>query len=133
MPADGISAVYAHDSRALVRLDDDSNGDGRIDARTYMRDGRPVRFEADTNADGLIDRREVYRANALLRTESDTNQDGLTDRWEEYRDGSIVRLLLDDERRLGRPTRRIVYDGHEPPRIETDLDGDGTWEIAGQS
>lgn len=170
-----IYGVYAHDSRLLLRLDYDYNGDGRIDVRTYIREGRPVRLEGDSNADGLIDRweyyapsgqlrrigassegdgiedtwtlsdgeqrqielstardgmvdrREFYQGDALLRAESDTNRDGLPDRWEEFRDGVLERLLLDDELRLGRPTRRLIYKG-DVVHVETDADGDGRFE-----
>ncbi|MGH9349717.1 MAG: hypothetical protein ACRD26_20895 [Vicinamibacterales bacterium] len=172
------TGVYAHDSRALLRLDYDYDGDGRIDVRTYMRQGRPVRLEGDGNRDGLIDRweyygrdgellriggstrgdgredmwvrtsgdervveismrrdgvidrREVYHGDTLVRAESDTNHDGLPDRWEDFRDGVVVRLMLDDERRYGRPTRRIVYDTQATARVETDADGDGVWEAS---
>jgi hypothetical protein len=171
-----VSGVYAHDSRALVRLDYDHDGDGRIDIRTYMRHGRPVRLEADVNRDGFverweyydargallriggstqddgredtwvrvegtrrfvdvasardgwIDRHEVYEAGTLVRAECDSNRDGLVDRWEEFRDGALVRLLLDDERRHGRPTRRIVYGTAQEARVETNADGDGDWD-----
>jgi hypothetical protein len=174
-PAPRVFGVYAHDSRALVRLDYDHDGDGRIEARTYMRRGRPVRLEADANANGFIerweyydatgallriggsthddgredmwvraegarrfvdvasahdrwiDRREVYEADTLVRAESDSNRDGLADRWEEFRDGALVRLMLDDERRHGRPTRRIVYGPAPIARVEIDFDGDGEW------
>lgn len=149
--------VYTHDSRVLERVDYDYNGDGLIDVRTYMRAGKPVRLEGDTNGDGridrweyygpsgelrriggstegdgredtwvrtvgserhvdvstrrdgAIDRREVYRGEVLVRTESDTNHDGLPDAWEEFEQGAVVRLLIDDEKRHGRPTRQVVY------------------------
>jgi hypothetical protein len=177
-PEPRAEGVYAHDSRALVRLDYDYDGDGRIDVRTYMRNGRPVRLEGDGNRDGVIDRWEYYGGNGallriggstrgdghedtwvrlhgglrivdistardghvdrqeeyegetLVRVASDTNGDRLSDRWEEFRRGTIVRLLIDDDRRHGRPTRRIVYEGRETTRVETDIDGDGTWEAA---
>src|SRR3989442_2213076 len=47
--------VYAPDTRGLVRLDYDSNGDGVIDARTYIPDRRPVRLEAGPGCGGRID------------------------------------------------------------------------------
>lgn len=170
------AGVYAHDTRVLLRLDYDADGDGRVDARTYMHDGRPVRLEGDGNGDGAIDRweyfgsdgrllriggstlgdgredtwvrtvgeerivdistrrdgtidrRETYRGETLVRAESDTNHDGLADRWEEFLDGAISRLLLDEEQRHGRPTRRVLYGTNGEARIETDADLDGQWD-----
>jgi hypothetical protein len=160
------SGVYAPGSRALVRVDYDFDRDGRIDVRTYMREGRPVRLEGDSNGDGLIDRweyygasgellriggssggngledtwvrtagderhveistrrdrivdrLEVYRADRLVRIESDTNRDGLPDMWEAFTDGSLTELLLDDDKRYGRPTRRLVYGPGGTARVE---------------
>ena len=59
-------------------------------------------------------------------TETDTNHDGLPDAWELFEGGALRVLLLDDEQRSGRPTRRILY---EPggARIEIDPDGDGVF------
>jgi hypothetical protein len=169
--------VYAPDTRALVRLDYDSNGDGLIDARAYMRDGRLVRLEADgdgdgridrweyydrdgrlrrvgtsnqhdgredtwvltdgndrwiersTRRDGVVDRRERYRGEQLISTETDTNHDGLPDTWEQFEGGALHVLMLDDEQRNGRPTRRIVYEA-AGARIEVDPDGDGVFTSA---
>ena len=47
-------------------MDFDYDGDGRIDVRTYMRDGKPTRLEGDTNGDGLVDRWEYYDASGAL-------------------------------------------------------------------
>lgn len=168
-----VFGVYAHDTRALVRLDYDFNADGVIDVRTYMRDGRPVRLEGDSDNDGLIDRWEYYSADGRLvrvgsssrgdgredtwarpdgdevvieissrrdntidrrerrrngvlwRVELDTNGDGLPDAWQQFENGAIVALLLDEDKRHGRPTRRLVYGGGAAATIETDPDGDG--------
>ncbi len=151
------AGVYAPDTRVLVRLDYDFDRDGRIDVRTYMREGRPVRLEGDANGDdvidrweyygangellrigassegdgredtwvrssnagqqvdissrrdGIVDRREVYEGERLVRVESDTNHDGLPDLWEEFDGKAVARLLVDEDKRHGRPTRRLVY------------------------
>lgn len=189
-PPRPVGAVYAHDTRELVRLDYDYNADGVIDVRTYMREGQPIRLEGDSNQDGLVDRWEyygpngalvrlggssrgdgredtwVYRTGAetrvdlsterdgivdrreffrdapstssgqapstrsgqavLLRTESDTNRDGLLDTWEQYDNGSLTAVMVDEDKRHGRPTRRLIYArGGGAPRIEMDPDGDG--------
>lgn len=162
-----VFGVYAHDTRELVRLDYDYDGNGTIDVRTYMRKGRPIRLEGDadgdgridrweyygadgrllrvgtstrgdgredawvstsgderrvelsTAGDGIIDRRETYRGDVLVHAETDANHDGLPDRWEEFEQGRLARLLIDDEQRHGRPTRRIVYGAGGDARIET--------------
>jgi hypothetical protein len=161
-----VSGVYAPATRVLLRIDHDDDADGRIDVRTYMRNGRPVRLEVDTNDDGVIDRweyyarsgelvrvgassagdghqdrwvrtsgderyveisterdgridrREVYNGARLVRVECDTNRDGIPDMWEEFEGGAIARLLLDDHKRNGRPTRRIVYEPGGAARVE---------------
>jgi hypothetical protein len=160
------AGVYARDTRALIRLDYDYDGNGVIDVRTYVRNGKPVRLEGDTNGDGVIDRweyygasgellrigassqddgcqdtwvrtagderyvdvstrrdgridrREVYRTDQLVRAESDTNHDGLTDMWEEFNDGAVKVLLVDEKKRHGRPTKRIVYGAEGTARVE---------------
>jgi hypothetical protein len=165
-PSSRAYGVYAHDTRQLVRLDYDYDRDGRVDVRTYMRDGKAVRLEGDTNADGridrweyygaagellrigasttddgredtwirlvgderhvdistrrdgVVDRHEVYRDDVLLRADSDTNHDGLADRWEEFAGGVLTRVLVDEHRRLGRPTRRISYIAGGEARVE---------------
>ena len=160
------SGVYAHDTRELVRIDYDRNGDGVIDVRTYMREGRPVRLESDGDGDGRIDRweyydgsgallrvgsstrldgredawvrqagrervvelstardnrvdrREFHRDGVLVRTESDSDGDGRVDVWEEFENGALVRVLFDEDKRHGRPTRRIVYGADGDAAVE---------------
>jgi hypothetical protein len=160
------AGVYAPDTRVLVRLDYDFDGDGRIDVRTYIREGRPVRLEGDADGDGvvdrweyygangqllrigassahdgredtwvrtsgagrhveisslrdgIVDRREVYQGERLLAVELDTNHDGLFDMWEEFDGTAVARLLVDEEKRYGRPTRRLVYEPNGHVRVE---------------
>jgi hypothetical protein len=161
-----VTGVYAPDTRTLVRLDYDYNGDGRVDVRTYVRGGTPTRLEGDTDGDGLVDRweyyaasgellriggsteadgredvwvrmgggerhveistrrdgivdrREVYEGERLVRSEADTNHDGFPDMWETFEDGAVTELLVDDDKRHGRPTRRVVYAPDGAARIE---------------
>jgi hypothetical protein len=133
-PAERVSGVYAHDSRALLRLDYDFDGDGRIDVRTYMRDGRPVRLEADANADGLIDRWEYYGSTgALLRIGGSTQDDGREDTW--VRMEGDRRFVDIASARDGRIDRREVYEGETLVRAESDTNRDGLpdrWEEFGQ-
>jgi len=106
----------------LERVGTSTLRDGREDA--WTRDtGRERHVDLSTRRDGVIDRREVYRGGALVRAETDTNRDGLPDTWEEFEDGAVRQLLLDDQKRLGRPTRRLVYGPGGAVRIEPMLPG----------
>lgn len=170
--------VYDPQTRALIRIDYDYDADGRVDVRTYMKNGRPARLEGDadrdgktdrweyyddegrlqrvggstahdgiedtwayesngevrvdssTHRDGRVDRREFYRADTLLRTETDTNEDGVMDRWEEYRQGRLAVVLIDEDKRSGRPTRRLEYERGGAVRVGADPDGDGVFVAA---
>jgi hypothetical protein len=125
-----VDGVYAHDSRQLVRLDCDYNGDGRIDSRTYMRNGRPIRVEADANGDGAIDRWEYYDASgALQKIGASTRRDGVEDTW--VRSTGDERIVEISTRRDGVIDRREIYRGEMLQRTESDTDADGhadLWE-----
>ncbi len=103
----------------MIRLDDDRDGDGRIDVRTYFRQGRAERLEADVDGDGQVDRWEYYddqgrlvrlgRASAgdgredtwvgedgdLMRVDISTRRDGVIDRHEVYQRDALVRTEID--------------------------------------
>jgi hypothetical protein len=114
----------------LLRLDHDYDGDGRIDVRTYMRDGRPVRLEADSNADSAIDRWEYYgRSGALLRIGGATQADGHEDTW--VRMEGDRRVIDISTARDGRVDRREVYRGDTLIGAQIDTNHDGMsdrWE-----
>jgi len=129
-PRDRVSGVYAHDSRVLQRLDHDYDGDGRIDVRTYIRDGRPVRLEADGNGDSVVDRWEYYsRSGALLAIGGSTQGDGREDTW--VRIEGDRRLVDISTTRDGRVDRREVYEGETLIGAQLDTNHDGLtdrWE-----
>jgi hypothetical protein len=89
-----------------------------LPARTEL-----LRAEQSTRGDGKMNRVEFYEHGKLARVEEDTN----ADKWETWSGGSLVTLAL-DSKGTGRPDRRIVYsaDGAEP-RMEVDVKGDGTF------
>jgi hypothetical protein len=108
---------YYDAAGALIRIGGSSAGDGRED--TWARtNGDERHIDISTRRDGIVDRREVYRGERLVRAESDTNHDGLSDWWETFDGKSVTELLLDDEKRYGRPTRRIVYGTNGTARVE---------------
>ncbi len=113
----------------LDRLGASSRGDGVVD--TWLREsGSDRQVETSTARDGAIDRREFYRNGVLVRTETDTNHDGLPDTWEEFENGTVRTILMDEDKRHGRPTRRLVYAPGVEPRVELDPDGDGQFVAA---
>jgi hypothetical protein len=146
----------------VVRLEGDSNGDGRPDRWEYyaadghlekiggssQQDGREdtwayttgdeVRMDLSTLRDGTIDRRAFYRRDRLERTERDTDRDGRMDIWEEFDAGRLTLVAVDEDRRHGRPTRRVRYGpaGNAATEnavaggvtVEVDPDGDGRFE-----
>jgi len=63
----------------------DRNYDGVIDrVEVYNSNGSIIRVEADSNADGKIDEWVYYEANKPVRAEKDTNKDGKPDTWLNY-------------------------------------------------
>jgi hypothetical protein len=116
-----VTPVYDPDTRTVTRLDYDAGGDGRLDMRSYLQDGRGVRLEADGNGDGRVDRWEYYRPDGQLdrlgtssqgdgredtwvvqsgnqmRVDISTRRDGVVDRHEFHQQGVLVRAELDTD------------------------------------
>lgn len=136
-----------------VRLEGDANADGKTDRWEYydangqvtrvgassLQDGvedtwivsagRDRRMERSMARDGRVDRWEFYRGEVLTRAEADTDRDGRVDRWEEYDNGRLAMVAIDEDKRTGRATRRLVYPAAGDVRIEIDPDGDGRFDV----
>jgi hypothetical protein len=95
--------------------------------------GTLVRAEQATRSDGKVNRRESYRNGQLSSVEEDANGDGRTDKWETW-SGGALRVMALDTRGTGKPDRRLVYppDG-SPPRLEVDHGGSGRFVAASGS
>ncbi len=65
-----------YDAGALVRADEDTNGDGRIDKWETYQNGTLVTVEFDENRDGRPDRRLTYANNQLASIESQPDSTG---------------------------------------------------------
>ena len=77
-----VTAVYDPDTHLVSRLDYDDEMSGRIAARTYFSNGRPVRLEVDVDLNGSIDRWEYYGADgSLVRLGRSSRNDGREDTW----------------------------------------------------
>jgi hypothetical protein len=114
-----VTAVYDPDTHLVSRLDYDDEMSGRIVARTYFSNGRPVRLEVDPDGNGSIDRWEYYGADGVLvrlgrsskndgredtwvtqsgysmRVDISTRRDGFVDRREYHEQGALIRAEQD--------------------------------------
>ncbi|MFQ5883182.1 MAG: hypothetical protein ACE5I9_12085 [Candidatus Methylomirabilales bacterium] len=82
---------YYDETGKLIRQEEDSRLDGRLDTWTFHEDGRPVRKESDTNGDGKVDLWAFYdETGNLVRTEADTDVDGHRDHVIVYAQGEMV-------------------------------------------
>jgi hypothetical protein len=80
-----IGWAALHASTAIRLRVEDTNGDGRPDIwRYYDRGGKLIRVEIDTNFDGRSDVQESYANGRLVKRESDRNFDGRVDLIDEF-------------------------------------------------
>jgi hypothetical protein len=99
---DRVKPSYDKQTGRLERITYDRNGDGRIDATTFMNGTAVVRAELDENFDGTTDRWEHYgpgnaavagagpaSGGVLERVETTTRPDGQITRRETYEDGAL--------------------------------------------
>ena len=61
----------------------DTNKDGKPDRWEY-HDGNKVRVEADTNFDGKVDEIAYFEDGKLVKGEKDSDYDGKMDKWINY-------------------------------------------------
>jgi hypothetical protein len=113
-------------------------GDQAVPAAAAPTDGLAprgalVRAEQATRGDGKINRREFYEHGQLSAVEEDTTGDGKVDKWETWSGGALQVMTL-DTKGTGKPDRRLVYpaDGSSP-RLEVDEDGTGRFVAASGS
>jgi hypothetical protein len=124
--------IRYYDARtgALLRLEEDTDYDGRIDRWTRYQAGAVAEVERDTDGDGRIDERQWYGSDGrMTRREVDRDGDGVCDASYLYADGALV-----EERYAGKqggePERIVHYRGRRLVSTEEDVDHDGrmdTW------
>jgi len=120
------SFFYDRETQELVRVEEDSDQDGAIDAWTEYRGGQIQRRRADANHDGAVDTWTLYRDGQTLRHEQDATGDGFRDRVGFYRDGRLEHDEVDTDGD-GRPDLFNHYDDREQVvrrDEDTDLDGE---------
>jgi hypothetical protein len=105
----------------------DMNGDGIPDLWIYynpLKPGEIVRQEESTHWDGKVDTWSYFRDGKLVRREVDTKGRGAADTVYYYDNDQIVREER-DERGLGYATFRVLYQNGRRAKLEEDSSGGG--------
>jgi hypothetical protein len=128
-PATAPRALYDPATRELMRLDVDTNGDGVVDARTYLRGSRAFRSEIDADNDGRIDRWEYIAGDqSVAVVGSASTPGGEEDTWTFPDVKGEVRV---DRLTKGHARRHEFYRAAALIRTEEDTNFDGLadkWE-----
>ena len=112
----------------IVRQEEATKGDGRVDSWSYFRNGQLVRRDIDNKGQGQPDAIYYYENDRLVREERDeTGQGRLTYR-ATYQDGRLAKVEKDTAGQ-GRADLWIYYDSTKEGEVvlkeERDLNGDG--------
>ena len=105
----------------------DMNGDGIPDLWIYynpLKPGEIVRQEEATHWDGKVDTWSYFKDGKLVRREVDTKGRGVADTLYYYDNDQIVREER-DERGLGYATFRVLYQNGRRAKLEEDSSGGG--------
>jgi len=113
----------------LVRVEVDTNDDGKMDVFNHYQDGVALRQERDTNFDGKIDLWLTLDAEgAVTQARMDDNHDGQVDLEEEYANGQVVRQQIDSNND-GRFDSHHNYTNGTPVFSQLDSNHDGRIDV----
>ncbi len=106
----------------------DSNGDGIPDVYDFDNDGIPNHLDIDSDNDGIPDNVESQATNEyILPTGNDTNNDGLDDAYDDFCTGANCSGTIGEA--IVIPINTNNGSDSEPDYLDTDSDGDGTFDI----
>jgi hypothetical protein len=133
---DGVPDLWIYYSplkpTEIVRQEEASHGDGRVDTWTYFKDGKLVRREVDTKGKGTADTVYYYDNDKIAREERDENGSGHVTFRALYQDGRLAKVE-NDTKGAGQTDRWIYYDttkdGEVVLKEERDLNGDGAVDL----
>ncbi|MFQ5683285.1 MAG: hypothetical protein ACE5HC_08445 [Candidatus Binatia bacterium] len=109
----------------------DINQDGTLDLFIYYNPRKPgeiIRQEEDTNGDGKVDTWSSFNEGKLARREVDTQGNGTPDTVYYYKDDQIAREERDDNGD-GQPAYRALYQNGHLAKVEKDIDRDGKIDL----
>lgn len=116
----------------IVRQEEATHWDGRVDTWSYFKDGNLVRREVDTKRRGTADTVYFYENDKIVREERYENGTAHVSFRAIYQNGRRARLEEDTKGR-GKTDRWIYYDTSKEGEIvlkeESDLNGDGTVDL----
>jgi len=112
----------------ILRQDESSKWDGRVDSWSYFKDGKLVRRDVDHKGQGQPDTVFYYDDQKIVREERDETGRGRMTYRADFRDGRLVKVERDIQG-SGRADLWIAYDTTKEGEIilkeERDLNGDG--------
>jgi len=133
---DGIPDLWIyydpHKPGEIVRQEEATHGDGRVDTWSYFNDGKLVRREVDTKGKGRADTVYYYENDKIAREERDENGSGHVSFRAIYQDGRLAKVEKDTSG--GGKTDLWIYhdtkkDGETVLKEERDLNGDGVIDL----
>ena len=119
-------------SSEIVRQEEASQFDGRVDTWSHFKDGRLVRREVDSKGKGLADKVYYYENEEMVREERDDNGNGNVSFRALYQNGRRLKIEEDTSGR-GKIDQWIYFDSSKDGEIvlkeERDLNGDGVADL----
>jgi hypothetical protein len=116
----------------IVRQEEATKGDGRVDTWSYFKDGKLVRREVDTTGQGKPDKVFYYDNDKIAREERDETGQGRMTYRAIYENGKLSKVEKDTLGN-GRTDTWIYYDTTRDDEVivreERDLNGDGAADL----
>ena len=116
----------------IVRQEEATNGDGKVNTWSYFKDGKLVRREVDTKENGRSDTVYYYGNDKLTREERDEYGDGQPSFRAYYQNGRLAKVEKDLDHH-GKMDLWIYYDTSKESEVvlkeERDLNGDGVVDL----
>lgn len=116
----------------IMRQEEASKGDGRVDTWSYFKDGQLVRRDVDSKGQGRPDTVFYYDNDKIVREERDENGQGSMTYRASYQNGRLAKVEKDTTG-SGRPDLWIYYDSSRDGEVvvkeERDLNGDGAADL----
>lgn len=129
---DGVPDLWIYynpkNAGEIVRQEEATKGDGRVDTWSYFKDGQLMRRDVDTKGHGRPDTVYYFDNDKIAREERDELGQGIMTYRATYQNGRLAKVEKDSGG-SGRPDLWVYYDASRDGEIvvkeERDLSGDG--------